>query len=76
MAIDSALKRASCIGLCLPFAVVQIIPDGIFGQPDRQDAAYSYSGISAAAPSVATGGGVIKPVISRAIRRVINREVI
>lgn len=49
MAIDTAQKRSSAIGLGQPYIVILPTPDGSVSQADRQDAAFSYSGILAGA---------------------------
>lgn len=48
MAVDTASRRASCIGFDFPSVHVWPVPDGTIGQPDRQHIAYKYPGISAA----------------------------
>lgn len=42
-------KRASALGIGLAALVVLPVPDGTIAQADRQQAAYSYAGISAQA---------------------------
>ena len=44
MAIDTAAKRASALGVGLAF-VLAVIPDGSIDQPDRQTIANSYGGV-------------------------------
>lgn len=53
MAVDTRNKRASILGFVLASAIVFPNPDGTIDGPDRQQIAYSYSGIS---PVVATRG--------------------
>lgn len=53
MAIDSASRRASVLGVALAFTVL-VIPDGAISQPDRQTIAQSYSGITAGVPVIDT----------------------
>lgn len=53
MAIDSAAKRASALGIGLVFTLL-VIPDSTIAQPDRQTIAHSYSGILATAPVIDT----------------------
>lgn len=48
MAVDTRSKRASAVGLHLPFVAVPVLPDGTLAQGDRQHIAFSYSGIAAA----------------------------
>lgn len=46
MAIDTAAKRASCLGIALVIARCGPIPDGsLANAADRAHAAYSYSGL-------------------------------
>lgn len=55
MAIDTAAKRKSCIGLALNFVRPGVIPDaGNLGAPQRLHTDLLYSGIAASAPSGAT----------------------
>lgn len=49
MAIDSAAKRASVVGVLFA-ATILIPPDGTVAQADRQTAASMYGGIAAGAP--------------------------
>jgi hypothetical protein len=49
MALDSRSKRASSVGILLPFVLAPVLPDGTIDQGDRQHIALSYSGINAAA---------------------------
>ncbi len=51
--LDTRNKRASALGFDLPFLRVFPNPDGSIDQPDRQQVAWKYPAISAAAP----GGG-------------------
>jgi len=53
MAIDTASKRASALGVGLAFTLL-VIPDGTIAQADRQTIANSYSGILAAEPVIDT----------------------
>jgi hypothetical protein len=53
MAIDSASKRASVLGVGLAFTLL-VIPDSAVTQPDRQTIAHCYSGITASAPVIDT----------------------
>ncbi len=55
MAVDTRNKRASILGLALASAIVFPNPDGTIDNPDRQQTAYSYSGISSI-PVVPTTG--------------------
>lgn len=55
MAVDTRNKRASCLGIGGPVALVETDPDGTVAQADRQQAAYSYAGIAASAPPAVTG---------------------
>lgn len=52
--MDSRNRRASAIGVGLAFVLVLPHPDGAVSQPDRQQCAYCYSGITAAAPVTTT----------------------
>jgi hypothetical protein len=57
MAVDTADKRASVLGLGL--AALLVLPSpGLIDQPDRQHVAYSYRGIEADNPIVITGDEV------------------
>lgn len=51
MAIDTAQKRASALGVGVPF-IVSVIPDGTLDQGDRQTMAMAYSGILVALVSL------------------------
>jgi hypothetical protein len=52
MAVDTRDKRASCLGFAGPSRVVFPNPDGsIAAVADRQQVAYSYSGIAAGEPA-------------------------
>lgn len=53
MAIDSASKRASVLGVALVSSLA-VIPDSTIAQADRQTVAHCYSGILADAPIVDT----------------------
>lgn len=44
--IDTRAKRASCLGLMLPFACVLPLADGAIGAADRLHLAHLYSGIA------------------------------
>ena len=57
MAIDTAAKRASSIGVGMPF-ILSIIPDGTIDAADRQTVSDSYGGIEADPPPPAGIGGV------------------
>ncbi|KKK74513.1 hypothetical protein LCGC14_2883010 [marine sediment metagenome] len=54
MSIDSEAKRKSSTHFISPFFPQLIPPDGTIAQGDRQAAAWCYSGILAATPSVIT----------------------
>ncbi|HND55711.1 MAG TPA: hypothetical protein PLV92_25020 [Pirellulaceae bacterium] len=63
MAVDTRNKRASCIAFSLPRGRVYPNPDGdLATKADRQQTAFSYSGIDAAA------GGGISPNITLGFR--------
>ena len=47
--LDTRSKRASSVGILLPFMISPPLPDGTIDQGDRQHIALSYSGIHAAA---------------------------
>lgn len=65
MAIDTAAKRKSCIGLATPFNRPGVIPDGSdLSASQRLHTDYLYSGIAAAAP-----GGAVLVVQERATWR-------
>lgn len=49
MAVDNRSKRASSVGILLPFVLAPPLPDGTIAQADRQHIAWSYSGILATA---------------------------
>lgn len=53
MAIDTAQKRASALGVAL-ISTLLIIPGGGIDQSDRQTIAHSYGGILATAPVIDT----------------------
>lgn len=53
MAIDTAQKRASALGVAL-VSTLLIIPGGGIDQSDRQTIAHSYGGILATAPVIDT----------------------
>lgn len=50
MALDTADKRSSAIGVGLPWRPMLPLPDGALDQGDRQHAGYAYRGILAEAP--------------------------
>jgi hypothetical protein len=52
MAVDTRSKRASSVGIGLPFVLAPVLPDGTIAQADRQHIALSYSGILATALAV------------------------
>lgn len=55
MAIDTAAKRKSCIGIALIFLRLGVIPDGSnLSAPQRVHAEFQYSGIAAGAPVIAS----------------------
>ncbi len=47
--LDTRSKRASSVGIALPFILAPVLPDGTIAQGDRQHTAWSYSGILATA---------------------------
>ena len=49
--LDTPLKRLSGIQPSIPWRGFYPIPDGTVGQPDRQVAAFLYSGIAATVPA-------------------------
>lgn len=49
--LDTRSKRASSVNFEKPYALALVLPDGSFGQDDRQHSAWSYSGILAGAPT-------------------------
>lgn len=51
MAVDTRNKRASCLGIGHITRSVLPDPDGTVGQEDRQQCAYSYSGLQAGLPA-------------------------
>ena len=53
MAVNTARRRASALGVGLAFTLL-IIPDSAITQPDRQTIGLSYSGIEAAVPVIDT----------------------
>lgn len=65
MAIDTRDKRASCLGIAGQYRFVLPNPDSTIDQSGRQQAAFSYSGIAAAAP----GGGAAIAVLGRGVWR-------
>lgn len=64
MPIDTRSKRASAVGLLLPFLLAPPAPDGTIEQRDRQHAAHAYSGVFAAFPIFPQvteyGGGLVE----------------
>ena len=52
MAIDSAAKRSSVLGVLLPCSPRYIAPDSSIDQGDRQDVSWVYRGILAGAAAV------------------------
>lgn len=53
MAIDTRGKRASVLGLTLPFAMHMPIPDGTIADADRQHISWLYAGIATAVAAAA-----------------------
>lgn len=45
--LDSRSKRASSVGLLMPFLLAPPLPDGTLAAGDRQHSAFTYSGILA-----------------------------
>ena len=54
--LDTRSKRASSVGLLLPFLLAPPLADGTLGQGDRQHKAHRYSGIAAATPPSGLAG--------------------
>lgn len=54
MGVDTRNKRASVLGLTLASLLVLPAPDTAIEQPDRQQIAYCYAGVSAMPPVLAT----------------------
>lgn len=52
MAIDTLQKRRSSLYSLMPFFTPSVSIDGTMSQADRQELAWAYSGIVAAAPPV------------------------
>ncbi len=52
MVLDTRSKRASSVGVLLPFVLAPVLPDGTIDQGDRQHIVCSYSGILAEASVV------------------------
>lgn len=52
--MDTRSKRASSVGILLPFVLAPVLPDGSISQVDRQHIAWSYSGILATALVIIT----------------------
>lgn len=50
--LDTRSKRASSVGILLPFVLAPVLPDATIDAVDRPHIAWSYSGITAAAPDV------------------------
>lgn len=68
MAIDTAAKRKSCIGIALSFLRPGVIPDGSnLSAAQRLHTTWMYSGIVASAP----GGGTSIVVLQRAQQRMV-----
>lgn len=59
MALDTANKRASVLGLIAGLALTLPIPDNVVDQSDRQQVAFSYAGVSAQAAVVADSDYII-----------------
>ena len=51
MAVDTATKRYSMLGIDLPFVRLYPVPDGTVSATDRQQFVWKYSGIAFGAPS-------------------------
>jgi hypothetical protein len=70
MAIDTAAKRKSCIGIAAPWNRTGVIPDGSnLSAAQRLHADYLYSGI----PSSAPGGVTLMAMERSKFRRVFGR---
>ncbi len=65
--LDTIAKRASALGIDLPFLHVYPAPDGTIAQPDRQQVAWKYSAISAA-----SGGSGFRAAWARGINIIIS----
>lgn len=52
MNLDTRSKRASSVNFWKPYALDLVLPDGAISQGDRQQSAWDYSGILAAAAVV------------------------
>lgn len=55
MAIDTATKRCSVIGVGSPVPRLLAVPDGAIAAQDRQELAFLYWGIAATTPVVVVG---------------------
>lgn len=64
-------KRASAIGIALAIRLVLPVPDASVDQPDRQQVAYSYAGVAAGNPVVASPDIV---TIEATFRRAVTLE--
>lgn len=73
MAIDTRDKRASVIGFSRPSGMTLPNPDGGLNQGDRQQVAYSYRGIAAAAPGGATIAAQLRQNFQMIFSRVFGR---
>lgn len=62
--LDTRAKRSSSVNLLKSYQLALVTPDGTIAQGDRQQTAWTYSGILAANPS--TGG---KPWVYYAMLR-------
>lgn len=69
MAIDTRDKRASVVSFSRPSGLVMPNPDGGLDQGDRQQTAFTYRGIAAAAP----GGTTITAQLRQNFQRVFGR---
>ncbi len=58
--LDTAAKRSSAVGIAQPYVFLMPTPDGSVSQADRQDIAFSYSGILALSPLI----GAISKVLT------------
>lgn len=57
MALDTRNKRASALGLIAGLALVLPTADSSIAQADRQQVAFSYSGIAASTAAVSVSAG-------------------
>lgn len=55
MALDSRSKRASSVGIMLPFVLALPLTDGTLDHGDRQHVAWNYSGILAISSTFTPG---------------------